>query len=222
VMYESAILGWTLCFLVPPQLVREHDTEPSQRRGLAQMWVAIALGAAALFVGVVVYFPNKPRLPPSASAALPKLDFRAGCAKLARNSQFWLLLVCFALPNGVQQAWSSALDVIIQPAGFSQSQAANLGLASVGAGAVFGVVLGRLADGAGRSCHRELIGGLLLLSSAGFLVFCLVCAGALPRTTPLLYASTIVGVAGEPGVSILESVHIGWDSPMSRLFLSRN
>jgi hypothetical protein len=27
---------------------------------------------------------------------------------------------------------------------------------------------------------------------------------------------------GEPAVSILESVHIDWDVPMSRLFLSRN
>jgi hypothetical protein len=153
-----------------------------------------AAGALLFFVAVCLHFPTKPPTPPSASATAEKVDFGQGLRQLAGSAQFWVIVACFAIPNGFQQAWSSALDIIIGPFGFSESLAAWLGFWSVGAGACAGVLLGVLADRFRRRM-KLLIIVMFLVATAGFFIFCLICIGVLPRSPFLIYASVIVGVA---------------------------
>ena len=77
---------------------------------------------------------------------------------------------------------------------FDQDVAASLGLWSVGAGAAAGVLLGVFADRFRRR-YKLLIMVMFVAAAAGFLVFCLICQGIVPRTSAALYGSVIVGVA---------------------------
>ena len=193
-MYEANIAGWMLCFVIPPALVPEHATEAEQRKGLMVLWVGIAVAGALFFAAVTLYFPNAPPTPPAHSATTEKIDYASGLRRLSCDSRFWIIVACFAVPNGFQQAWSSALDIMIAPYGFDQDVAASLGLWSVGAGAAAGVLLGVFADRFRRR-YKLLIMVMFVAAAAGFLVFCLICQGIVPRTSAALYGSVIVGVA---------------------------
>ena len=169
-------------------------SEAVQRKGLVALWVGIAVAGALFFAAVTLYFPNAPPTPPAHSAATEKIDYASGLRRLSCDSRFWIIVACFAVPNGFQQAWSSALDIMIAPYGFDQDVAASLGLWSVGAGAAAGVLLGVFADRFRRR-YKLLIMVMFVAAAAGFLVFCLICQGIVPRTSAALYGSVIVGVA---------------------------
>ena len=57
------------------------------------------------------YFPNKPTLPPSTSASLPKLDFRGGFYQLVYKRHFWLILIITASVTGIYSGWGAVLYV---------------------------------------------------------------------------------------------------------------
>ena len=67
-MFESNILGWMLCFIVPPALVRDGASEEEQRRGVAYLWLSCAAGGLLFLLCVLIYFPSRPPTPPSVSA----------------------------------------------------------------------------------------------------------------------------------------------------------
>jgi hypothetical protein len=46
---------------------------------------------------------NKPPTPPSVSAVTEKIEFTTGMRKIAGSGQFWIIVACFAIPNGFQQ-----------------------------------------------------------------------------------------------------------------------
>ena len=55
------------------------------------MYIEFA-AAALIFLVIIVYFPTKPKLPPSVTATVHRLDFRHGFKRLMHNKQFWLVL----------------------------------------------------------------------------------------------------------------------------------
>ena len=128
------------------------------------------------------------------SAVAEKIEFISGMRQIAGSGQFWIIVACFAIPNGFQQAWSSALDIIIGPFGFDQQLASWLGFWSVGAGALAGVILGAFADRFQRRM-KLLISSMFWLAAAGFFIFSLICIGVLPRSQFLVFASVVLGVA---------------------------
>ena len=56
-MYEANIFGWMLCFVIPPLLVAEHGSLAEQRAGIVLLWEGCAIGGAAFFAAVMLYFP---------------------------------------------------------------------------------------------------------------------------------------------------------------------
>jgi hypothetical protein len=53
-----------------------------------------------LFLFLIVSLRSKPPTPPSASAETEKIEFSSGIRQLATSGQFWIIVACFAVPNG--------------------------------------------------------------------------------------------------------------------------
>lgn len=96
---------------------------------------------AFIFLCVLIYFPNKPRTPPSITAAIGRLDFAIGFKALLRKKRFWLLVFIYGLSTGVYGAWCSVLDLNLSGFGIDQKTAGWLGFGAVVAGSVSGISL---------------------------------------------------------------------------------
>lgn len=111
-------------------------------KGKIMQLMYIELGAAALtLLLVVVYFPSKPKLPPSLTATVNRLDFKDGFRRLMNNKQFWLLLFINGATIGVYVGWVSILDLNLSQFGIGEKSAGWLGFGASMAGIVSGISL---------------------------------------------------------------------------------
>ena len=111
-------------------------------KGKIMQLMYIELGAAALtLLIIVVYFPNKPKLPPSLTAAVDRLDFKYGFKRLVYNKQFWLLLFINGATIGVYSGYVSILDLNLSQFGMGEKSAGWLGFGASVAGIVAGISL---------------------------------------------------------------------------------
>ena len=102
----------------------------------------IESGATALLLLVVIlHFPKKPKVPPSLTATVSRLDFQVGCQCLLRNKQFLLLLFINAVTAGVYNGWLSILDLNLSQFGIRQEAAGWLGFGASVSGIVAGIVI---------------------------------------------------------------------------------
>ena len=102
----------------------------------------IELGAAALILlAIVVYFPTKPKLPPSVTATVDRLDFKYGFKRLLHNRQLWLLLFISGVTLGVYSGWGSILALNLSQFGIGEKTAGWLGFGVSMAGIVAGIFL---------------------------------------------------------------------------------
>ena len=62
-----------------------------------------------LLAVAIIYFPNKPKLPPSNSASLSKLNFHDGFKQLFGKKDFWLILFMTASTTGIYSGWNAVL-----------------------------------------------------------------------------------------------------------------
>ncbi|XP_046346356.1 solute carrier family 49 member 4-like isoform X2 [Haliotis rufescens] len=99
---------------------------------------------AALFLVMLVYFPNVPPKPPRASAATPRLDYRKGLRILVTNRRFWQIAVAYGVSTGTRNAWSSMLDVNLKAHGISQEDASYLGVYATAGAIVVSVTVASL------------------------------------------------------------------------------
>ena len=96
---------------------------------------------AFIFLLVLLYFPAKPRLPPSVTAAIGRLEFMSGAKILLKKPQFWLLVSIYGISTGVYGGWCSILDLNLAQFGIDQKTAGWLGFGAVVAGSVSGISL---------------------------------------------------------------------------------
>lgn len=83
----------------------------------------IELGLAVLiFIAATVYFPNKPKIPPSLSASLPKSNFISSFRILFFNKNFMVILIVAASVTGIYSGWSAVLALNFQDHGLPLSQ----------------------------------------------------------------------------------------------------
>ena len=87
--------------------------------------------AIIIFILIVVYFPSKPPSPPDASAEVERLDFKDGLNALVSMKLFWVVLIIYALVQGVGTATSTVVNIITQVTDFSQSNVDILSTTSV-------------------------------------------------------------------------------------------
>ena len=90
---------------------------------------------------ILIYFPEKPKLPPSVTAAVGRLEFKVGAKSLLKNGQFWLLVFIYGVGTGIYGGWCSVLDLNVSQFGISQNTAGWLGFGAVVAGSVSGISL---------------------------------------------------------------------------------
>ncbi|XP_078342231.1 solute carrier family 49 member 4 homolog isoform X2 [Oculina patagonica] len=153
----------------------------------------IELGAAALILLVViVYFPSKPKLPPSVTATVDRLDFKYGFKRLICNKQMWLLLFINGVIVGVYTCLVSILDLNLSQFGIGEKTAGWLGFGASMAGIVAGISLSVLADRISR--HMKVIQFVLLVgATVCFALFAFMCARIIPYSKAVLFLTFILG-----------------------------
>ena len=94
-----------------------------------------------IFLGIVIYFPAKPKKPPSLSAATGRVDFKNGIKKLFKNYNFLLLATIYGVSTGVYGGWCSVLYQNLSEYGISVNAkfAGWLGFVAVISGSFSGV-----------------------------------------------------------------------------------
>ena len=102
----------------------------------------VELGAAAVILLMIfVYFPAKPKLPPSVTATVDRLDFKYGFRRLMHNKQLWLLVFINGVTIGVYSGLVSILDLTLSQFGIGEKTAGWLGFGASVAGIVAGISL---------------------------------------------------------------------------------
>ncbi|KAI9884172.1 MAG: hypothetical protein M1823_004035 [Watsoniomyces obsoletus] len=101
------------------------------------MWVSEAKDVPnmLLYVSIIAtvccipsfFVPAQPPTPPCPSAAEKKIPLKAAVGYLVKSVEFWLLLIPFAVYVGFFNAFSSLINQILYPYGFSETQAGICG-----------------------------------------------------------------------------------------------
>ena len=94
-----------------------------------------------LVLAIVIYYPAKPKNPPSKSAAKERVDFKNGLKKLLKNYNFLLLATIYGASTGVYGGWCSVLYQNLSEFGIAVNAkfAGWLGFVAVISGAFSGV-----------------------------------------------------------------------------------
>jgi FLVCR family MFS transporter len=107
VMTLCNFLGSSIGFVVIPWQVNTWGMN-----GMLRQWAVIAACTAVL---TIVYFPDAPPTPPSASAARKPQSFTKGLKALFTSKEFLLIFFACGVPNGFWTGFSSVISVILQP-----------------------------------------------------------------------------------------------------------
>ena len=70
--------------------------------------------AVLLFILFILYFPDKPPLPPTVTSAINRTEFWAGTKQIFKNKS--ALLLCFSYSMGVDyhfQSWSETVEILM-------------------------------------------------------------------------------------------------------------
>ena len=107
------------------------------------MWLQFGT-SALLLLCALVYFPNKPPLPPCAtSSSGPRYGYAESIKALLCVRSYLHLVVIFSLSYGVYYGWMAVLALAVQPFGVDEALAGWLGAASTTAGICSGLCLAR-------------------------------------------------------------------------------
>ncbi|KAI5281529.1 hypothetical protein KEM54_003222 [Ascosphaera aggregata] len=122
-------LGGALGELIDPALANEPHQVPTMT-----LYVAIfasVLSAPAFFI------PARPPTPPSPVVASEKTPLRQSLRQLAKSPEFLVIWIAFSIYVGLFNAFSSVINQVLQPHGFSEDESGIAGavLIFVGLGA---------------------------------------------------------------------------------------
>ena len=161
---------------------------------LFYVWLQTAF-TAMIFIGTIVYFPNRPPNSPSRTADISRISFFSGIKQLLGHRQFWLIALAYGAINGVSSGWSGYMEPNLQaflPESTAQDESGWMGFYGTVGGCLGGIVFGYLSDKfIGRMKTILLV--LCLMSSVFYMWFSLACQKIVPNRTADLYASSIIG-----------------------------
>lgn len=95
---------------------------------------------AVLFLGIIVYYPARPPIPPSRSSGAGREDTLSGWKKLLKDPNFLLLALLYGVGTGVYNGWCAVLDQNLSEFGLGQTFAGWLGFIAIVSGAFSGIV----------------------------------------------------------------------------------
>ncbi|XP_025988428.1 feline leukemia virus subgroup C receptor-related protein 2 [Solenopsis invicta] len=147
-------LGIALGFLLVPIMVKNHDSLDNIGKDLTRLCWIIAIIGTIVFGLVLVLFQNEPKLPPSETRALQKLnrakkkeEIMAPIKRLSKNKNYMMLCNCYGLNVGVLNTVSTLLNQIFL-AHFENGEedAGRIGLAIILTGMAGSVSFGIILD----------------------------------------------------------------------------
>ena len=151
----ASYVGTAISFVIGPAFVTDVETlkvnltNPSNNSHMVTRiskeimnLLILEFGIACLlFLLVLFTFPAKPKLPPSTTAALERLDFNKGLKQLLKNPQFQLIAFLYGITTGVYSAWCSDLALNLSAYNIDNDEASWFGFWAVVAGAISGIIL---------------------------------------------------------------------------------
>ncbi|XP_028395717.1 solute carrier family 49 member 4 homolog [Dendronephthya gigantea] len=153
----SSYIGTALGFIIPPAFVDDikdsnipmvdnryhlNSTQINMyKRQINSLLYSEACIQFVIFVAIIIYYPAKPKIPPSLSAATGRVDFKNGIKKLFKNYNFLLLATIYGASTGVYGGWCSVLYQNLSDYGIKVNAmfAGWLGFVAVISGAFSGV-----------------------------------------------------------------------------------
>ncbi|PLB35131.1 putative cell surface receptor/MFS transporter (FLVCR) [Aspergillus candidus] len=117
-------------------------TKPSEVPDMV-LWLSVMATVAAI---PSFFLPSKPPTPPSASASTAKTPLLPAVTQLLKTLEFWLLLIPFAVYVGFFNSVSSLLNQILEPHGFSETDAGIAGGILIVVGLISSAILSPITD----------------------------------------------------------------------------
>ncbi|KAK9239334.1 major facilitator superfamily domain-containing protein [Lipomyces kononenkoae] len=131
-------LGGAIGQLVSPIMVTTTDRFPDMI-----LYVAIISTLACL---PALFVPARPPLPPCPSSATQKFAFGKSVKILLYNRRFVIISVLFSVLVGFFNSFSSLINQIMEPYGYTSNDAGIDGAVLIGAGLVFSAILSPILD----------------------------------------------------------------------------
>lgn len=178
-------------YLALRKLFNQSEIDHLRDEIMNLMYTELGITTITMFF-VIIHFPEKPKLPPSVTAAMGRLEFKIGAKNLLKNGQFWLLVFIYGMGTGVYGGWCSILDLNLSQFHIDQKTAGWLGFGAVVAGSVSGISLSIFADHFTRYMKLIVI-ALLTGATVSLMIFTLICAGVLPYSKVVLFVTSILG-----------------------------
>ncbi|KAJ8667149.1 hypothetical protein QAD02_008811 [Eretmocerus hayati] len=167
-------LGIAIGFLFPPMLVPSSEKDDIAS-GLSLMFYITAGFTTTIFLLILIFFQDKPPLPPSPAQAVQREaeaseDFLLSIKRLMTNVGYLLLLLSYAINVGIFYAISTLLNNIVLTHFEGHGEdAGRIGLAIICAGMLGSVVCGVILDTTHK--FKETTLGVYIFSALGMIVF---------------------------------------------------
>lgn len=142
------------------------------------------------------FIPKAPPTPPSAIAASEKLDIRQALSELPRNISFWLILFPFGVYVGFFNAFSSLINQVLEPYGFSETDAGIDGALLIVVGLVAAAIISPFVDR--KKNHVTVIKILVPLIAVSYLILIF-----MPGTRTVAGPWTVSAILGATSFSLL-------------------
>ncbi|KAK9465107.1 major facilitator superfamily domain-containing protein [Lipomyces arxii] len=131
-------LGGAIGQLVSPAFVVKTSDFPNMI-----LWVSII---ATVLCIPALFIPARPPLPPCASSASPKITLMQSFGLLRNNRRFYFMFALFSVLVGFFNSFSSLINQIMEPYGYTSDQAGIDGAVLIVAGLVAAAVLSPILD----------------------------------------------------------------------------
>ncbi|KAK9485692.1 major facilitator superfamily domain-containing protein [Lipomyces starkeyi] len=131
-------LGGAIGQLVSPILVTKPNEFPDMILYVAIIGTVVCL--PTLFV------PGRPPLPPCPSSATPKFAFNKSVKLLLYNRRFVIVFILFSVLVGFFNSFSSLINQIMEPYGYTSDDAGIDGAVMILAGLVFSAIISPILD----------------------------------------------------------------------------
>lgn len=167
-------------------------TKPSQIPNMV-LYTAIISSVATI---PAFFIPEKPPTPPSASSSLPKTPLKETIRGLSRSPSFYLVFIPFSIYVGFFNAISSLLNQILEPYGFTETEAGICGALLIVVGLVTAALTSPILD----RTHAYLLGikALVPIIALSYLAFVFA-----PQTRTLVAPYVIASILGAASFSLV-------------------
>ena len=170
---------------------------PDEEKHLIWYYMAgMAIFSVAIFIQMVIYYPSKPKTPPTASAAsdAQRMGFAESVRTLFRDKSVMYCFIGFSLSTGVQGAWVSVMTINFDVLDVGDKTSGYIGVTTIAASIIIGIAVGQFTDHIRKHIKMTLV-FILLLSTAANVWLTLLILKIIPLDANLiqLYAATISG-----------------------------